>query len=51
MPPTASRTAPNRKGPALKAITIIAVHLLAILARDVREGHEATMTFHTGTLT
>lgn len=48
MPSTASRRAPNRNGPCCSAITIIAVHLLAILAREVREGQVATMTSQGG---
>ena len=48
MPPTLSRMAPNLDGPSLSVITIIAVHLLAIFANEVREGQVANMTFHTG---
>ena len=48
MPCTRSRIAPNRSGPSLRAITIMAVHLFAIFASDVREGQVANMTFHTG---
>ncbi len=48
MPSTASRSAPNRNGPSLRAITIIAVHLFAILAKEVREGQVATITSQGG---
>lgn len=51
IPPTSCRIAPKRCGPALSAITIIAVHLFAIFASDVRDGHVASMTFQAGVVT
>ncbi|ORC15952.1 hypothetical protein [Rothia nasisuis] len=45
IPSTVALISLNRKGPSDNAMTIMAVHLFAILASEVREGHFAIITF------
>lgn len=47
MPATVVRRSPNRIRRSLRAMTIIAVHLFAIRASDVRDGQVANITSQT----
>jgi hypothetical protein len=51
MPSTACRSSLNLTGPPPWAMPLMAVHWFAILAKEVRDGHVATMTFQTAAFT